>query len=72
MDFGWPVRRLGLAQPPQPAMIRHLVDAVLALAADPGPANLTRYLARSRALEDLSCTTCTLPAHRRHDDSAAR
>jgi hypothetical protein len=33
--------------PPQPAAIRQLVDAVLALAEDPGPANLTRDLARA-------------------------
>jgi hypothetical protein len=55
--------------PPQPAAIRQLVDAVLALAEDPEPANLTRHLAASRALAD---SRCTLPAHRRHDDDAVR
>jgi hypothetical protein len=55
--------------PPQPAAIRQLVEAVPALAQDPGPANLTHYLAASRALKDLSCT---LAAHRRHHDGAAR
>jgi hypothetical protein len=32
--------------------VRTLVDAVRALSADPAPANVQRYLAASRALED--------------------
>jgi hypothetical protein len=32
--------------------IREMVDAVVALSEDPRPANVARYLAASRALED--------------------
>ena len=39
-------------EPPSPAATRQLVDAVVALSEDPGPDNLERYLAASRALED--------------------
>jgi hypothetical protein len=55
--------------PLQPAAIRQLVDAVFVPAEDPEPANLTRLVAARRALEDWRCI---LPAHRRHDDGAAR
>ena len=39
-------------EPAAPRAIRQLVDAVVALCEDPGPDNLERYLAASRALED--------------------
>jgi hypothetical protein len=41
--------RLG---PPEESAVREFVDAVLALSEDPGPANLERYLAVSRELEE--------------------
>jgi hypothetical protein len=37
--------------PSQPEALRHFTAVVVAFAADPGPANLERYLAASRALE---------------------
>jgi hypothetical protein len=39
-------------EPPAPTAVRQLVDAVVAFCEDPGPDNLERYLAASRALED--------------------
>jgi hypothetical protein len=39
-------------EPPAPTAVRQLVDAVIAFSEDPGPDNLERYLAASRALED--------------------
>jgi hypothetical protein len=44
--------RGGLGQSEQNA-VREFVDAVRALSDDPGPANLERYLAVSRELEEL-------------------
>jgi hypothetical protein len=38
--------------PSQRNAVREFVDAVLALSDDPGPANLQRYLAVSRELEE--------------------
>ena len=38
--------------PSQRSAVREFVDAVLALSDDPGPANLQRYLAVSRELEE--------------------
>jgi hypothetical protein len=38
--------------PPARTPIQELMDAVLALSDDPRPANVERYLAASRALED--------------------
>jgi hypothetical protein len=43
---------VGGVQHDQPIDIREFVDAVLALSDDPGPANLERYLAASRELEE--------------------
>ena len=37
-----------------PAPVRQFVQAVLALSDNPGPENIERYLAASRALEDSS------------------
>jgi hypothetical protein len=49
--------------PPKPEAIQHLVDAVLALSDDPAPANVTRYLAASQALES-SRSPAKAPAKR--------
>src|SRR2546423_861797 len=38
--------------PPHPSAVRDLVEAVQALSDDPGPGNVERYLAASRALEE--------------------
>jgi hypothetical protein len=38
--------------PPQPAAIRHFVEAVCALSEEPGRTNVARYLAASQALDD--------------------
>jgi hypothetical protein len=43
--------RLPLAAPAADAM-RQFIDAVLSLSEDPGPVNVERYLAASRALEE--------------------
>jgi hypothetical protein len=39
-------------EPPHPDAVRKMVAAVVALSEDPGPKNVGRYLAASRALED--------------------
>jgi hypothetical protein len=45
--------------------VRQFVDAVLAFSVDPGPANLERYLAASRSLEESRRPRQTRPqAHR--------
>jgi hypothetical protein len=45
------MRRAGLG-PADRSAVREFVDAVRALSEDPGPANLQRYLAVSRELEE--------------------
>jgi hypothetical protein len=45
------MRRAGLG-PAEQSAVREFVDAVHALSADPGPANLQRYLAVSRELDE--------------------
>jgi hypothetical protein len=38
-------------RPSQPEALRRFIEVVIAFTADPGPVNLERYLAASRALE---------------------
>jgi hypothetical protein len=38
--------------PPKPAALQSFVEAVVALSDNPGPENLERYLAASRALDE--------------------
>jgi hypothetical protein len=45
------MRRAGLG-PAERSAVREFVDAVHALSEDPGPANLQRYLAVSRELDE--------------------
>jgi len=47
----------------QSEALRQFIEVVIAFTADPGPANLERYLAASRALE----VSCGRPAALRRD-----
>jgi hypothetical protein len=55
-------------EPPAPTAVRRLVDAVVAFCEDPGPDNLERYLAASRALEDSR----GMPPHSRIEKETAQ
>jgi hypothetical protein len=46
------VMRRARPEPAHPDAVRKLVAAVVALSDDPGPVNVERYLAASRALEE--------------------
>jgi hypothetical protein len=48
--------------PPNPRALRRFVAAVLAVSEDPKPANVQRYLAASRALEESRLTRKTRAA----------
>jgi len=62
--------RAGLT-PPERGALQDFVDAVLALSDDPEPANLERYLAASRSLEESRSGQTPPPARPRTRGSRA-
>jgi hypothetical protein len=50
--------------PAEQSAVRQFVDAVLDFSEDPGPVNLVRYLAASRALEESQRAAQTAPQAR--------
>jgi hypothetical protein len=55
------------ASGPERGVFSQFVDAVLALSDDPRPANLDRYLAASRAVEEARAAARPQRRDRRHE-----